>query len=201
MNAPDLVGAVTEGSTLLVVALRQEAVHLAVEHPVLVTGVGKLRAGIAVTTALASGPRPAAIVNVGTAGALREGLEGTHEVRRVLQHDYDDESLAAITGRHDGPPLDLDPDTDTTDTGTGGLVLATGDRFVAGGEVRDRLAGVADLVDMEGYAVAAAARGFGVPVRLVKHVSDTADESAGQTWADGVDACARLLAEWVHEHV
>lgn len=90
MNAPDLVGTVTEGSTLLVVALRQEAVHLAVEHPVLVTGVGKLRAGIAVTTVLASGPRPAAIVNVGTAGALREGFEGTHEVRRVLQHDYDD---------------------------------------------------------------------------------------------------------------
>ena len=198
MNAPDLVGTVTAGSTLLVVALRQEAVHLAVEHPVLVTGVGKLRAGIAVTTVLASGPRPAAIVNVGTAGVLREGLEGTHEVRRVLQHDYDDESLAAITGRHDGPPLDLAADTDTD---TDGLVLATGDRFVAGGEVRERLAGVADLVDMEGYAVAAAARGFGVPVRLVKHVSDTADESAGQTWADGVDACARLLAEWVHEHV
>lgn len=80
-------------------------------------------------------------------------------------------------------------------------MLATGDRFVAGGEVRDRLAAVADLVDMEGYAVAAAARGFGVPVRLVKHVSDTADEAAGQTWADGVDACARLMAEWVHEHV
>ena len=44
--------------------------------------------------------------------------------------------------------------------------------------VRDRLAERADLVDMEGYAVAFACRRLGVPVRLVKHVSDRADDSA-----------------------
>ena len=65
------------------------------------------------------------------------------------------------------------------------------------GPVRARLAEMADLVDMEGYAVAAAGAALGVPTRLVKHVSDPADESAGDTWVEGVDACARVLAEWV----
>ena len=57
-------------------------------------------------------------------------------------------------------------------------MLASGDVFVADPAVRDPLARRADLVDMEGYAVAYACRRFGVPVRLVKHVSDNADEVA-----------------------
>lgn len=188
-----LAGTVTPSSTLIVVALEQEARHFVVEHPVLVTGVGKVRAALAVSRLLATGPRPARIVNVGTAGGLRPGLEGTHEIGRVLQHDFDHEGVLALTGRSDGPPLDL--------PGGSGLVLATGDRFVAGGAARERLVQVADLVDMEGYAVAAAAREAGVPVRLIKHVSDTADDGAAHTWVEGVDACARLLADWVHEHL
>ena len=189
-----LVGTLSPSSTLIVVALEQEAHHFVVDHPVLVTGVGKVRAAIAVSRLLASGSLPAQIVNVGTAGGLRPGVEGTHEVCRVVQHDYDGESVLAVTGRADGPPLDLP-------VSSAGLVLATGDRFVAGGPERDRIAQVADLVDMEGYAVAAAARAAGIPVRLVKHVSDQADEAAGRTWTEGVDACARLLADWVHEHL
>lgn len=190
-----LAGTVTPSSTLIVVALEQEARHFVVEHPVLVTGVGKVRAAVAVARLLASGSTPAQIVNVGTAGGLRPGVEGTHEIGRVVQHDFDHEGVLALTGRSDGPPLDLPVRSGA------GLVLATGDRFVAGGEERARVARVADLVDMEGYAVAAAARAAGVPVRLVKHVSDTADEEAARTWVEGVDACARLLADWVHEHL
>lgn len=190
-----LLGRLTPSSTLIVVALEQEARHFVVEHPVLITGVGKVRAAVAVTQVLASGVVPAQIVNVGTAGGLRPGVEGTHEVCRVLQHDYDRQGVLAVTGRDDGPPLDLPVTTGE------GLVLATGDRFVAGGAERDRVAAVADLVDMEGYAVAAAARVAGVPVRLVKHVSDSADEDAARSWSDGVDACARMLADWVHERL
>ncbi|WP_131104361.1 nucleosidase [Ornithinimicrobium sufpigmenti] len=190
-----LTGRLTPSSTLIVVALEQEARHFVVDHPVLVTGVGKVRAAIAVTQVLASGTLPAQVVNVGTAGGLRPGVAGTHEVCRVVQHDYDGEAVLAVTGRADGPPLALPVSSGQ------GLVLATGDRFVAGGPERDRVAQVADFVDMEGYAVAAAARAAGVPVRLVKHVSDQADEDAGRSWSEGVDACARLLADWVHEHL
>ncbi len=57
----------------------------------------------------------------------------------------------------------------------------------------------ADLVDMEGYAVAYACRRLGVPVRLVKHVSDSADESA-LDWPSLVDASARALGAWLATH-
>ena len=52
---------------------------------------------------------------------------------------------------------------------------------------------------MEGYAVAWAARDAGVPVRLVKHVSDAADESA-LDWPAMVEASAVVLGEWLREH-
>ena len=186
----ELIGRVTPESTLIVVALEQESRHFVVEHPVLVTGVGKVRAGVAVARVLASGVVPARVVNVGTAGGLTDGLTGTVEVGRVLQHDYDDEALHAITGRHDGPPLDLD-----TPAGAGaGPTLATGDLFVAGGERRERAARIADLVDMEGYAVARIGAAFDIPVTLLKQVSDRADESAYRTWSAAVDIGAQELA-------
>ena len=42
-----LAGTLTSSSTLVVVALEQEARHFVVEHPVLTTGVGKVRAAVA----------------------------------------------------------------------------------------------------------------------------------------------------------
>lgn len=79
-------------------------------------------------------------------------------------------------------------------------MLATGDTFVADEDARARLARRADLVDMEGYAVAWAAARAGVPCRMVKRVSDEAGEGADRAWRDAVDDCARDLAAWVrHE--
>lgn len=75
-------------------------------------------------------------------------------------------------------------------------MLATGDVFVTDPLVRSRLAEVAGLFDMEGYAVAYACRQFDVPVRLMKHVSDNADEG-GFDWPAMVDASARVLGEWL----
>jgi adenosylhomocysteine nucleosidase len=203
----ELLGTVDSAHPLVVVALEQEARHFVTDFPVLVTGVGKVRAALAVAHALGGGVRPRELVNVGTAGGLHEGMGGTHEIAAVFQHDFDNLGLHAVTGRHDGPPLTLSaaravrPEPShallTEPGGSAAPVLASGDRFVAGGPLRDHLASIADLVDMEGYAVAAAGAALGVPTRLVKHVSDPADDSAGTTWVEGVDACARVLADWV----
>ncbi|WP_345709846.1 hypothetical protein [Kitasatospora paranensis] len=59
----------------------------------------------------------------------------------------------------------------------------------------------ADLVDMEGYAIATVAGRAGVPVRLVKHVSDEAGDGAARSWRESVDGCAKILAAWVDEHL
>jgi len=54
---------------------------------------------------------------------------------------------------------------------------------------------------MEGYAVAAVAQAFGVPVRIVKQVSDDGDEQALKSWRDSLAQCAELLAGWVRSEL
>ncbi|MEV4611947.1 nucleosidase [Kitasatospora sp. NPDC049258] len=185
-----LIGTVTPDLPLLVVAVEEESAHLGGRFPVLLTGMGKINATAALATVLARGDRPSEIVNLGTAGALRSGWAGTHQVSRVLQHDLDSRVLNLLTGRTFGGPIELGPEQ--------GPVLATGDLFVSDPEARDRLAQSADLVDMEGYALAIVAQRAGVPIRLVKHVSDEAGEGAARTWRESVDGCAKILADWVH---
>ncbi len=178
---------------LLVVALEEEAVHLHVhELPILVTGVGKVNAAIAVSTILGT-HRPSSIVNLGTAGALRDGVTGTHVISSVIQHDLNDSAIFDLVGIHFGAPISFDSGT--------GTVLATGDRFISKPEVRERLAKDAHLVDMEGYAVARAALWAGVPVTLVKEVSDQAGEQAAKSWTETLDECSAALGAWVHAHL
>ena len=186
-----LHGDISLQTPLLVVAVEEEAAHLHVGSlPVLVTGVGKVSAASSLAAVL-SRQRPSRIINLGTAGALRAELAGTHVIGRVVQHDFDDEVIFALTGMRFGEPIELGA----------GPVLASGDVFVSGGEQRERLAARADLVDMEGYAVARVSRQFGLPVTLVKEVSDSAGENAGRSWTEALDACAERLGAWVRREV
>lgn len=193
MPGVELRGVVRADRPLLVVALHEEAEALDVDLPVLMTGPGKVHAGVAVAAVLHS-TRPAGVINLGTAGALRDGLAGVHEIHTVVQHDFDSAGIRAVVNRDYGVPIRLD-------AGGASTVLATGDRFVADTGLRAELAREAHLVDMEGYAVAWAARTAGVPVRLVKLVSDDAGEGAGRTWAETVGEHSRTLAAWVAENI
>ncbi len=171
-------------------ATAAEAAHVPAGLPLVVTGMGKTAAAVATARALAAYDDLSGltVVNIGTAGALRDGLTGLHEPGVVLNHDINADIVRS---------LGYDPEERLV-VGESEVVLATGDVFVTDPLVRDRLALAAHLVDMEGYAVAFAARSFGVPVRLVKHVSDAADESA-MDWPSLVEASAVVLGEWLEE--
>ncbi len=174
-------------STLVVAATRAEAAHVPDGVEVVVSGLGKTAAAVATTRALTGRDLSGlTVVNLGTAGALRDGLEGLHEVGTVLNHDMNADAIRA---------LGYDP-RDRLAVGPSEVVLASGDVFVTDPAVRDVLARQAHLVDMEGYAVAFACQAFDVPVRLVKHVSDNADASA-LDWPTLVDASARALGDWL----
>ncbi|WP_327372593.1 nucleosidase [Streptomyces sp. NBC_01216] len=188
----ELIGEIAADRPLLVLAVKEEAQFLDTDLPILLTGMGKVNAAIALASTLAAGPRPTGVVNLGTAGALRTGWTGTHVVGTVLQHDLDGELLATLTGETYGEPLTL-PDG-------GDVVLATGDAFISEEAARVRLAARAALVDMEGYALATAAATAGVPLRIVKHVSDEAGDGAARTWRESVAECARALAEWAEQN-
>ena len=187
-----LLGKIDPQLPLLVFALEEEAAHVPPGlAPVLITGMGKICATFALTRTLSSA-LPARVINLGTAGALKPGLAGTHVVRCVVQHDFDSETLLGLTGQTVGLPIELD---------TEGLVLASGDVFVSGGAEREKLEQIADLVDMEGYAVAETCRRFQVPVTLCKVVSDSACDSAAESWQQTVDACAGHLARWLQSEI
>jgi nucleoside phosphorylase len=60
-----------------------EAADIDQDAPVLLTGIGRIRATLALTDCLhhylRAGGLPSAIINIGTAGALRPGLSGCTE--------------------------------------------------------------------------------------------------------------------------
>lgn len=182
---------------LFVAAVPGEAAHLPEGSDVLITGVGTLPAAINLTLELsarrAAGTLPSRIINIGTAGALRDDHEnGVYEIDRVHKHDFMSAEVPGVTGV--ALPIAFEPET----TGRFPTAqLATGDTFVEDSVTRDRLAQDAGLVDMEGYAVCAVAYSFNVPVTLLKQISDRADEETAPGWADAVDTGAIQLAEAV----
>jgi len=186
----ELLGAVRPDQPLLVVALANEAEFFATDLPVLVTGVGKVNSGQSVLAALGGlepDRRPSGLINIGTAGALRPGLQGTHVIGSVIQHDLDSKAIESLTGSNPAPPLLLGS----------GPILATGDRFIQRDDDRDRLAQLADFVDMEGYAVADAARILNMKISIVKHVSDDAGDAAVASWLESVARCSQELGGWL----
>lgn len=190
----ELTGSIRADRPLVVAALHSEIQYLEGDWPRLVTGVGKVAAATAVRGALCAG-LPSVIVNVGTAGALVDGLSGTFAVDQVRQHDFDSPTMRRLTGRNFGEPIDL-----TVLPEESRLVrCASGDLFVEQADVRDRLARDAQVCDMEGYAVAFAARSVDIPVVMLKCVSDPADESARESWIDAVHPTARMIAQAVEE--
>lgn len=177
---------------LVVSAVVGEARYVPSGVPVVVSGVGKTAAAVATARALAGRDTTNLVVlNVGTTGALRDGLSGVYLPSTVINHDLNADAIRAIG---------LDPQEELHVEGGDGTVLASGDVFVTDAAVRARLAERAHLVDMEAYGVVYACREYGVPVKVVKHVSDSADEAA-LDWPALVDASAKILGEWVTAYV
>ena len=182
---------------LFVAAVAGEAAHLPEGSDVLITGIGTLPAAISLTLTLAerraAGNLPSRIINIGTAGALRDDhTVGVYEIDRVHKHDFQSAEIPGVTG--EALPLTFEPETSGCFPTA---QLATGDTFVEDSATRDRLAQDAGLVDMEGYAVCAVAYHFNIPVTLLKQISDNADEETASGWAEAVDPGAVQLAEAV----
>ncbi|WP_217182845.1 nucleoside phosphorylase [Streptomyces sp. AC495_CC817] len=155
----------------------------------LVTGPGKLQATYALTRALDANSYDEIVV-VGTAGAIDPELgDGVHEVGTAFQHDVTD--LDGISGQHVSLPARVA-------TGAEGVLIATGDHFVDDAEVTAviRPTGAA-LVDMETYAYIWVAGQFGVPIRVFRAVSDSAEDGALTDWREAVARCSAQLRTFI----
>lgn len=179
---------------LVVAATKAEARYVPDGLALVVTGPGKAAAAAATATALARLPDPAStlVVNVGTAGGLRDDVSGVLLPSTVVNHDFSAEAIRSM-GIEAVDRLGL--------AGGDDLVLATGDSFIESAAERARLAALASLVDMEGFAVAYAASLFDARTLCVKHVSDAADDTARVDWPAAVDASARALGDWLRANL
>lgn len=179
---------------LLVAAHSAELVAFEPEIPGfdrLLTGVGKIPAAYALTRALDAKGYEEVLV-VGTAGAIDPELDsGVHEIAAAMQHDVKD--LDGVVGQHISLPARVELAQE-------GVTIASGDHFV---DDADAVAAIrrlgARMVDMESYAYAWVAQEFGVPLRILKAVSDRAQDGATEEWDDAAVVCSGWLRQSVRE--
>lgn len=153
--------------------------HLRARFAPLITGIGPVEAALHTAIALArleaAGTLPDLIVCLGSAGSRRCALGSIHQIGSVSWRDMDASALGVEPGvvpYLDEPkdlPLDTPLDLPIATLSSGGDVVS-GDHW-------NRVS--ADMVDMETYAVARAARTFGVPLVGLRGVSDGPGELAG----------------------
>ncbi len=162
---------------IILIALREEAPRLALRDNVFFTGIGKVNAA-SVAAELIERYRPKRIINFGTAGGITVGA-GLHLVTKFVQRDMQCFKLGCVPGQ-----TPYEPSGVVLDLNNAGLTCSTGDNFVTD----PKLEIAADLVDMEAYAIAKTCVRRGVNFVCYKFVSDHANETAYQDWAEMVAA-------------
>jgi len=155
---------------------------------VAIGGMGKVAAALA-TAHLIHVRGVAALINAGLCGRLTmDSPWATGDLLRIS---------AAVEGDCDRcgqaePAVDCDP------RWFGALEparLVTCDRPVFDAAWRACLADRGELADMEGAAVARAARLYGIPCAMVKGISDAADPAGRQAVADNIDWVSARVAD------
>jgi len=154
---------------------------------VLITGMGPLAACQAVSTHAKPDEK---IWNLGMCGSLNLQFppEAVVEIGRVTSlptqiFQLDAHAEAVYSQLH---PLITLNDSDAR------LVTTP---FPVRGATREHLGQQHDLVDMEGYAIAWAARRLDLPCRLTKVISDLAEDANAAAVQDQVANCSQLLAQ------
>ncbi|MEN6331866.1 MAG: hypothetical protein ABFD57_07760 [Smithella sp.] len=130
---------------------------------VIISGVGKAHAAMACSY-LIQRFDPGVLCNLGAAGATdgRFALGECLQIERIIEPDRPDLDT--------GQPHEQTPDILE---GFSSVTLATQDKPVREASERGKIAGLAQLVDMEGASIGQTCRRFNKPCYVFKFVSDT----------------------------
>lgn len=154
--------------------------HLRSRISPLMTGVGPVEAAVSVTRALAEangrGDLPDLVVSLGSAGSATLEHTGVYQAISVAYRDMDASALGFPVGIT--PFLDIEAELPLAPRipGLEGARLSTGANVVSGAAYA---AIDADMVDMESYATLRACQNFGVPLVVVRGISDGVSELTG----------------------
>ena len=183
-------------------------------------GIGKVNAAIG-TQVLIDAFHPDALVNIGSAGGLAEGMKLYDIVvsTQTVQHDMDVTALGYAPGVVPGntvPYIEADPglQEDAAEAGRAeGLTIwqgcvASGDKFMTDVAHSQWVADTfgALCTEMEGAAVAQVCQRNHLPFVIIRAISDTADHKADISYNEfsakaslqAVSLIKRMLNGWVH---
>lgn len=163
---------------LFVMAAEQEyGPHLRARFTPLMTGIGPVEAGIAVSAALArlaaGNGLPDLVVSLGSAGSRRLEQAAVYQVSSVGYRDMDASALGVAKGVTPFLGLPAVLDLPFAVAGVPSATLSSGAGIVSGAAY-DGI--TADMVDMETYACLRACQRFGVPLAGFRGISDGAAE-------------------------
>lgn len=175
------------------------------------SGIGKVMSAMSVAV-LADHFGVTAIVNTGSAGAVAQGLLVGDVVLadQLVYHDVDVTAFGYAYGQMAGQPARFETDKQLRDafelaladqdlTSKVGLI-ATGDSFIASSaiiqRIKDHFPEVL-AVEMEGAAIAQAAHSLGLPVLVVRAMSDTADHEATISFDEFIIEAGKRSAQMV----
>lgn len=169
---PSKAGKKDTMNDIILLAMPEEAPNLVHKNNVFLTGVGKVNAAIRAST-LIERHKPKRVFNFGTAGGIGVMPGKIYKCTYFSQRDI------ILGGCLTGPQIDeLHA---PIKIGTDGVRLSTGDNFVT-----DTYNIIADLVDMEAFAIAKACQLAEVEFICYKYVSDMADENAADHFVGSV---------------
>ncbi|MEP2118491.1 MAG: 5'-methylthioadenosine/S-adenosylhomocysteine nucleosidase [Bauldia litoralis] len=184
-------------SVLFVMATEQEyGPHLQRRITPVITGVGPVEAAVGAAAALGEldrvGALPDLVCSLGTAGSASLEHAGIYQVSSVAYRDMDASPIGFDKGvtPFSGEPAviavaDRIPDIPAASISTGGNIVS--------GKAYDAIA--ADMVDMETYSVARAARRFGVPMIGLRGISDGRSDLTGlHDWTEFLHILDEKLA-------
>lgn len=147
--------------------------HLRRRITPLITGVGPVEAAVAVTAALAAlaaeEKLPDAVVSLGSAGSRSLDHAGLYQIRSVSYRDMDATALGFEKGQTPFTDLPIVIGLPFAIPGIRSASISTGANIVTGAAY-DGI--VAEMVDMESFAVLRAADRFDVPIIGLRGVSD-----------------------------
>jgi adenosylhomocysteine nucleosidase len=133
------------------------------------SSIGKVASSFATTTLIDQFDVDQ-IINIGLAGALKPIPAGSaYFVQSVTQHD------AFIPFDNYQQDMYQSIDCYVPEQSGKTLILTTGDQFITDDS---QISNNADMVDMEGFAVAYVANRHNIPVTLIKGISDDANNSS-----------------------
>lgn len=163
--------------------------------PVVYTGIGKVNAALTAMDVIHK-TRCKVIINLGSAGSGKFKTHDLVEISSFVQRDMDISPLGFKVGETPFDPIpgaiDLIPYFPELPSG----VCSTGDNFEVG---TSKLP--ADVVDMEGYALAKVCRKMGVQLISLKYITDGADHNAHNDWAANLIPGSQKLLEYFKKMV